>query len=49
LGGNAKMAGPDSSIYKESTTIVFTKKSKKNTKKQTQKINPNKNLNKDLG
>ena len=45
LGGNAKMAGPDSPIYKESPTILVTKKSKKTTKKQTQKLNPNKKLN----
>ena len=49
LGGNAKMAGPDDPIYKESPTIVVTKKSKKTTKKQTQKYNPNKKLNKDSG
>jgi len=47
LGGNAKMAGPDSPIYKEPPTILVTKKSKKTTKKQTQKLNQNESLNKD--
>ena len=47
LGGNSKMAGPDSPIYKEPPTIVVTKKSKKSTKKQTQKLNQNESLNKD--
>ena len=37
LGGNAKMAGPDSPIYKESPRIVVTKKSKKTTKKTKSK------------
>ena len=37
LGGNAKMAGPDSPIYKESPTILVTKKSKKTTKKTKSK------------
>jgi len=47
LGGNAKMAGPDDPIYKESPTILVTKKSRKTTKKQTQKLNQNKKPNKD--
>ena len=47
LGDNAKIAGPDSPIYKEPPTIVVTKKSKKTTKKQTQKLNQNKKHNKD--
>ena len=34
LGGNAKMAGPDSPIYKESPRIVVTKKPKKTTNKR---------------
>ena len=37
LGGNAKMAGPDSPIYKEPPTIVVTKKSKKSSKKKNSK------------
>ena len=47
LGGNAKMAGPDSPIYKESPRIVVTKKPKKTTKKQIQNLNQNEQLNKD--
>tara|TARA_Y100001936_G_C15625948_1_gene434056 strand:- start:331 stop:504 length:174 start_codon:yes stop_codon:yes gene_type:complete len=46
LGGNAKMAGPDDPIYKESPTILVTKKSKKTTKKKTQKLNQNEKPNK---
>tara|TARA_B100000676_G_C17331565_1_gene461647 strand:- start:184 stop:357 length:174 start_codon:yes stop_codon:yes gene_type:complete len=46
LGGNAKMAGPDDPIYKESPIILVTKKSKKTTKKKTQKLNQNEKPNK---
>ncbi len=46
LGGNCKMAGPDDPIYKEPTTILVTKKSKKTTKKKTQKLNQNEKANK---
>ncbi len=37
LGGNAKMAGPDDPIYKESPTILVTKKSKKTINKTKSK------------